>query len=435
MNLKDVIRKQFSSLSDRLGRLISVRARNWTGQAERERLRRALRRAESEIRWQSRVGAALAELYRTLISPDSTIEQMANTVLGEARSLTRSAHGYVSSIHPATGDNVALTITAMSPPGAEGAAAGGGVTISRHSDGGYDGLRGYALNTGMALFTNSPATHPAFAGYPEGHIPVTRFLSVPVILAGKPAGQIAAANSMEDYTDRDLEAVRQLAGFYALALQRKQAQERTVAALREKEVLLREIHHRVKNNLQVISSLLHLQAGCVPDPRAREILKESQNRVRSMAMVHEQLHRSRDLSRINFAEYIRNLVASLFCSYGIDSATVTLRLVVGDASFSIDTAIPCGLIIQELVSNSLKHAFPDGRPGEIRVELQRQPENAWVLIVADDGLGLPDQAAVTDGGSLGLRLVRILADQLEATVECISEKGTEFRITFSELPR
>jgi len=186
----------------------------------------------------------------------------------------------------------------------------------------------------------------------------------------------------------------------------------------------------VKNNLQVVSSLLNLQAGRVDDAAALEMLKESQNRVRSMALVHEQLHRSRDLSRINVGEYIRNLTASLFSSYGITSKTIALRLDVEEAGFGIDTAVPCGLIIQELVSNSLKHAFPQGRSGEIRVVLHCPPKGGWKLTVADDGAGLPEGLDLANSTSLGLRLVRILADQLDAQVRCLRGAGTTFEVEF-----
>ncbi|MCP5118184.1 MAG: sensor histidine kinase, partial [bacterium] len=192
------------------------------------------------------------------------------------------------------------------------------------------------------------------------------------------------------------------------------------------------IHHRVKNNLQVISSLLNLQAGNLGDPRALEMLKESQNRVRSMAMVHEQLHRSRNLSKINFGEYVRNLAASLFCSYGVESNRISLRLEIDDIAFGIDTAIPCGLIIQELVSNSLKHAFPDNRSGEIRIALSAGAGGGKVLSVEDDGVGLPANIKCDYTRSLGLRLVRILAEQVDATFAYSKRNGTQFQIEIPE---
>jgi len=305
----------------------------------------------------------------------------------------------------------------------------GGFSIPRDGNGAHCGLRGDCLNTGEPVFTNAPLEHSAFAGYPGWHPEIERFLSVPVLLEAAPAGQIAVANPVKEYTKRDLKSVKRLAGFLALALQRRRAQEEMQAALREKEVLLREIHHRVKNNLQVISSLLSLQAGGMTDPEALEMLKESQNRVRSMALVHEQLHRSRDLSGIGIPEYVRSLTASLISSYGIDSSEISLDLRIAEATLPIDVAVPCGLIIQELVSNSLKHAFPHGRQGEIAVRIGRAAAG-WELRVADNGSGLPSGLDPGASRSLGLRLVRILAEQLNATLECSTNRGTEFTIRF-----
>ena len=149
-----------------------------------------------------------------------------------------------------------------------------------------------------------------------------------------------------------------------------------------------------------------------------------------MALVHEQLHRSGDLSRIQFREYVRNLTASLVSSYGIDSSSINLRLQVEDACFPIDIAVPCGLIIQELVSNSLKHAFPSGRPGEIFVRLRSTPQDMWRLTIGDNGVGLPEPLDLEHSSSLGLRLVRILAEQIDASVSCTSGAGTRFRVKF-----
>ena len=400
--------------------------------AEAAECEESLENLEEELDLEYAVSAALRDLYRPLISADASIQEMAGIVLDRALQLTGSIHGYVSSIDKITGNNIGHTTSPLEEGECSIAAKGTAIEFSPDQDGKYPGLWGHALNTGKPFFSNSPDKHPAARPLPAGHIRIDRFLSVPVQLHGKPAGQIALANSCRDYTDRDLNAVQRLARFYALALQQKEAQEKTQAALCEKEVLLREIHHRVKNNLQVISSLLNLQAGNLTDPRALEMLNESQNRVRSMAMVHEQLHRSKDLSKINFAEYVRNLAASLFCSYGVESSRIALILEIQDTSFGIDTAIPCGLIIQELVSNSLKYAFPDDRSGEIRIALSSDEKGGQVLSVEDDGVGLPDAMNCKCTKSLGLRLVRILAEQVDASFACSKGNGTQFRIKIPE---
>ncbi len=215
--------------------------------------------------------------------------------------------------------------------------------------------------------------------------------------------------------------------------ERKRAEGQIRASLREKEVLLKEIHHRVKNNLQVISSLLYLQAKNVGDEQALAVLQDSQSRVRAMVLVHERLYQSPDLARIDFAEYVRNLANYLFRSYGVNTNVIQLRLNVGDVLLGVDTAIPCGLIINELVSNSLKHAFPAGREGEIRIKLRSDDEGECILMVGDNGVGFAEGLDFRDAGTLGLELVNTLVAQLEGTVELDRSRGTTFKITFAEL--
>ena len=215
--------------------------------------------------------------------------------------------------------------------------------------------------------------------------------------------------------------------------QRKQAEDRIKAALKEKELLLREIHHRVKNNLQVISSLLLLQSRHIKDVQARVMFKESQNRVRSMALIHEKLYRSTDLTRIDMSDYLYSLTPQLVHAAAVCTEDINLKITVENVFLGIDTAIPCGLIIHELVSNSLKHAFPLGQGGEIGIDLQSIGENKFALTVADNGVGFPASVDLCHAPSLGLQLVRALADQLGAAVELGGGVGTTFRFTFEEL--
>jgi two-component sensor histidine kinase len=209
------------------------------------------------------------------------------------------------------------------------------------------------------------------------------------------------------------------------------AEEKIHASLREKEALLKEIHHRVKNNLQVVSSLLGLQSRSVTDPEMRKMFRESQNRIHSMALLHECLYQSENLSQVNFPDYIRELAAHLFHSYGIAPERIHLRTNLDRLALNLDAAVPCGLIVNELVSNSLKYAFPDGREGEIRIELRELKNGVTQLIVADDGVGLRSDLDWTTTKSLGLRLVRTLAQQLGAKVEVTSHAGTEVQVTFA----
>jgi len=213
--------------------------------------------------------------------------------------------------------------------------------------------------------------------------------------------------------------------------ERVQSEERIRASLREKEALLKEIHHRVKNNLQVVSSLLGLQSRVVSDLEMRKMFQESQDRIHSMALLHESLYQSHNLSQVNFPEYIRQLAAHLFHSYGVGADRIHLRTDLDSLLLNLDAAVPCGLIINELVSNSLKYAFPDGRTGEIRIELRGHSDGKTQLLVADDGVGLKADIDWVNTRSLGLRLVRTLAQQLGAEIEVKSNVGMEVRLAFA----
>jgi len=202
-------------------------------------------------------------------------------------------------------------------------------------------------------------------------------------------------------------------------------------SLKEKEMLLREIHHRVKNNMQVISSLLRLQSRAIEDKEGIEIFKESQNRIKSMALVHEKIYHSKDLSGIDFADYIRELANGLVRFYGVDADRIALKFDVKNVSLGINSAISCGLLINELLSNSLKYAFPEGKSGEIRVFLRTTGENDIKLKVSDNGVGLPEDLDFRKSQSLGMQLVTTLVEyQLQGKIELNRNGGTEFKITF-----
>ncbi len=215
------------------------------------------------------------------------------------------------------------------------------------------------------------------------------------------------------------------------ALQKEAA--RTESSLKEKEMLLREIHHRVKNNLQVISSLISLQSRYRKDDQAIEMAKESQNRIKVMALIHEKLYRSKDFANVEFNDYIKNLVNGLFTSYKVSSSRIVLKMDIENISLGIDTAINSGLIVNELVTNCLKHAFPEGRDGEIRISLCTLNDGEMELVVSDNGVGMPESLDIKKAESLGLRLITNLTERsLHGRVNINRENGTEFRIIFKE---
>lgn len=211
--------------------------------------------------------------------------------------------------------------------------------------------------------------------------------------------------------------------------EQRRADAKLRASLREKEILLREVHHRVKNNLQIVSSMLRLQRDQLTDPKALELFTESQMRVRSIALFHEKLHRSSDLASIDSAEYLRGIATGLFSTYGVSVDRIALSVTTQGVSLGMDSALLCGLIVNELVSNSLKYAFPDRTAGKIEISLHREGR-VTVLGVVDDGVGLPDGALRGRGGGLGLKLVRTLVQQMHGAIRLESGGGTRLFARF-----
>jgi PAS domain S-box-containing protein len=234
------------------------------------------------------------------------------------------------------------------------------------------------------------------------------------------------------FTVEDRVFLQSFANLLAALIDRARAEQRVQASLAEKNVLLREVHHRVKNNLQVISSLLDLQSSFAADPASVELFHESMNRVRSMALVHEMLYRSGDLANVDFAAYIEGLAEYLFRAYLVDANTVRLDIQAApDLCLPVDAAVPCGLLLNELLSNCLKHAFRGKESGTVRIVLSRVDGNKVGLSVADDGIGLPpDFVDIRQAKSFGLQLVAMLADQLKAATEVVRTGGTMIGLTF-----
>jgi len=217
---------------------------------------------------------------------------------------------------------------------------------------------------------------------------------------------------------------------------RRNATEKLKSSLNEKKILIKEIHHRVKNNMQIITSLLSLQIQHLDDEEivAATVLKESQNRVRSMAMIHEKLYLSKDFTHIRFEDYIKRLLSDLLYSYDTNMGRVKLVVDVEDVNLNMETAVPCGLIISELISNSLKYAFPEEKNGKIKVSLKQVPENLkFILTVADDGVGLPEDLDFKNTRTLGLELVNNLTKQIDGEIKLDRSQGTKFEIRFNEL--
>jgi PAS domain S-box-containing protein len=214
--------------------------------------------------------------------------------------------------------------------------------------------------------------------------------------------------------------------------QQKNDEEIIKKSLHEKEMLMREINHRVKNNLTVISSLLSLQSSYVADEEAKGMFKDSQNRARAMALIHERLYQSKDLKRIDFADYISTLAIDLFNTYQINQDRITLDLEIEETLLDVNTAIPLGLILNELISNSLNYAFSDGKHGKINISLKKTTENQFILEVFDNGIGIPQDFDIKNTNSFGLQIVSILIDQIQGALEIDNNGGTRFVILFED---
>ncbi|MGO9016148.1 MAG: sensor histidine kinase, partial [Dissulfurispiraceae bacterium] len=210
---------------------------------------------------------------------------------------------------------------------------------------------------------------------------------------------------------------------------RKKAEQQIKQSLKEKETLLREIHHRVKNNMAVVSSLLSLEAKKIKDATVRALFEESQQRIRSIALVHERLYQTKDLSAINFEGYIKSIIAEIISLYRIDTSAITTEINIGGIELDLESAVPCGLIINELLTNAFKHAFPNNGGGLISINFA-ETDGAHTLTIKDNGVGLPEGFDYKEANTLGLQLVKVLTRQLKGTLQIKSVKGTEAIVSF-----
>ena len=263
----------------------------------------------------------------------------------------------------------------------------------------------------------------------------------PLLIEGELLGTLSfGTRTRPAFSSDDISLMKAVADHVALAMQRllatkalRESEERIRASLTEKEILLKEIHHRVKNNMQVISSLVDLQADEVKDETMRGVFKDVKFRVRSMAMVHEKLYQSNDFARVEFADYVRSLLSYLWRAQSSAIPGVELKMHLAPVLLPVNEAVPCGLILNELFTNALKHAFVDRTCGKLNVSLRRNGQGNVVLSVTDDGIGLPPEMDIKKVRSLGLRLVQMLARQLHASVEAKNDNGATFTISF-EVP-
>ncbi|NYB51279.1 MAG: PAS domain S-box protein [Methanobacteriaceae archaeon] len=394
------------------------------------------KQSNRKLKRELKINQALAEIYAPLISPLTNIQDISIVILKQALSISGSEHGFVATIDPKNQDLVNQTLTRMMPQCEvyKDGKIPEEIRFPIGPDGLYSGLWGHCLNTKEGFYTNDASHHTSAKGVPKGHVKIEKFLAVPVLINDELVGEIALANPPEkDYSRHDLRALKRIAEFFALAIQRKRYEEQINKSLDEKDLLIREIHHRVKNNMQIISSILNLQSFAVSDPQLLDILKQNQNRIKSMAMIHEKLYQSHNLVKIDFGDYLRSLTADIYYTYSITAEGFEMDLDFEPNIFlNIETSIPCGLIYSELLSNCIKHAYPEGGKGKISAEFKRVGEDL-MLRVSDDGVGLPDEIDFRHTQSLGLQLVTSLVKQLDGTIELDKSQGTSFTVKFHEL--
>ena len=307
-----------------------------------------------------------------------------------------------------------------------------------------DTLFGVVLKTGEQVIANDPAHDRRSGGLPQGHPPLHAFLGLPIHREGRLVGMLGIANRPGGYDEELVTTLEPLLASCGTLLdsyqneqRRQQAEEQSCAslvALQEKEVLIQEIHHRVKNNLQVVSSILSLQAATQTDKHSIEVLKERQRRVFVMARLYDSLHHSGGLTSINVRDYLNAIVEDTKASSGDNREDLSFHLEADDIYFNVDQAMTCGQIISELLSNCLKHAFPSGQSGKIEISLRRREGHTIEMIVADDGKGCPKNFDIQKTETLGITLVRALTRQLNGVVHLDGGGGTRIKITFQEIP-
>jgi len=297
-------------------------------------------------------------------------------------------------------------------------------------------LTSYVIKTGKSLLVDEKKNDELIRSGKVEMVgaPSKIWLGVPLKIGAETIGVLAVQSYTDPnlYTVKDLEILEFVSGQIAKTIQRKNVVSQIEQSLQEKEVLLKEVHHRVKNNMQLISSLLNLQSRYIKDKDDLKLFRESQSRVRSMSLIHEKLYQTKDFSKIEFSQYIQILISRLFGTFNVSESDISLNFDMNDVFLNINQAIPCGLIVNEILSNSIKHAFPDNIKGKISIRLELIEDNIISLIIKDNGVGIPAEFDYENPKSLGLQLVNSLIDQLHGSLELCRKKGTEFRIKFEQ---
>jgi len=375
----------------------------------------SMKQAQEETARKLAINQAMTTISGSLISKDLTVDTMAVIILDRALTITGASKGYVTELEADSGHNRIIQSTDMiQHPNSAGDQ--GGFRFRPGLEGRFEALCGHALNTRSPHYTNSPADHPASSGIPEGHDPVENFLSVPVIQGGNLLGQIALANKDGGFNDDDLGIIVNFAHLFSLAITRTRNEEQLRKTIGEKDLLIKEVHHRVKNNMQVISSLLSLQSSKITDEEILGPFNDAYNRIRSISLVHESLYRSDDLTNIDIGEYLETFIDGLATSYRLSHQMVKVKVTSIKGTLDMDRMLPFSLFVNEVVSNVFKHAFAGKVEGSLSVDFEHGDDTHYLLSISDDGVGLPPGYDPSSSDTLGVQLISSLADQLHGKV-------------------
>lgn len=292
------------------------------------------------------------------------------------------------------------------------------------------GLRGIAYKTNEVVYENNFAESKWMELMPEGHVSLDNVLFAPLVIENKTVGIMGIANKPGGFNENDARLAGSFAELAAISLSNSAARETIEKSLREKDILLKEVHHRVKNNFQTILSLLNLQTKNIKDKDDLLLYRDTQSRIRSMSLIHEKLYQSESLAKVDFREYISELSSEISKNHFSSAGRILININADEIYLDINRAIPCSLIINELLTNSHKYAFPEGVAGEINIDFQKQEDGNCILSYRDNGTGLPDDFDIGKADSLGLQLVNALTGQLGGRLRVENGNGVGFVITF-----
>jgi two-component sensor histidine kinase len=394
---------------------------------DRKRMGDELNRLLTVSERRRREKEALLEASKTVLEMQG-FKEAARKIFDSCTAITGAVSGYVALLSGDESENEVLFLESGGLP----------CSVDPSLPMPIRGLRAEAYKTGRTVYDNAFMDSEWIDFLPGGHVRLDNVMFAPLKIEGNTVGIIGLANKPGGFDENDVNMATAFGELAAIALNNSRMHDQLVESninltesLGEKEMLIKEVYHRVKNNLIVVQSLLRLQSISVSEEKYREYFIESQNRVRAMSMIHEMLYSSPDLSSMDFPNYIRALARMLFDTYSVNPSQIKLELHMSNVLIDVNVIIPCGLIINELVSNALKYAFPGGEKGRLHIGLSEGGDGDCRLVIGDNGIGLPNKMDISRTESLGMQIVTSLIKQIDGRLDLKRDGGTEFRVSFS----